>query len=95
MITLLPKTGNGILLIDNLRPGLLLNVEYKKATKAIANRIKPFFNHTVSTNQTKFIKGRYMDENVRLLQEIIKQMDKTNETGNETFFFFFFFLTKS
>ena len=81
IITLLPKTGKDTLLIDNWRPVSLLNVDYKIATKAIANRIKPFLNHIISTNQTGFIKGRYIGENVRLLQEIIERIDESNETG--------------
>ena len=81
IITLLPKTGKDTLLIDNWRPVSLLNVDYKIATKAIANRIKPFLNHIMSTNQTGFIKGRYIGENVRLLQEIIERIDESNETG--------------
>jgi len=81
IITLLPKTGKDTLLIDNWRPVSLLNVDYKIATKSIANRIKPFLNYIISTNQTGFIKGRYIGENVRLLQEIIEQLDETNEAG--------------
>ena len=90
IITLLPKTGKDTLLIDNWRPVSLLNVDYKIATKSIANRIKPFLNHIISTNQTGFIKGRYIGENVRLLQEIIEQWMKLTKTVS----YFFLILIK-
>ena len=40
IITLIPKENKDITSLDNWRPISLLNVDYKIATKVIANRIK-------------------------------------------------------
>ena len=40
LITLLPKPNKDIKLLENWHPISLLNVDYKIATKSIANRIK-------------------------------------------------------
>ena len=48
----------------------LVNVDCKIATKAIARRIKPLLPNLVHTNQTGFIKGRYIGENITLIIDI-------------------------
>ena len=75
IITLLPKSGKDITLLDNWRPISLLNVDYKIATKAIANRIKPVLQNIIEPSQTGFIKGRYIGENIRLLFEILDDIE--------------------
>ena len=71
VITLLPKTDKDTCFLKNWRPISLLNVDYKIATKAIANRIKKVITNIVSNAQTGFIKGRYIGENIRLLYEVL------------------------
>ena len=48
----------------------LVNVDCKIATKAIARRIEPLLPNLVHTNQTGFIKGRYIGENITLIIDI-------------------------
>ena len=60
-MTLLPKSGKNTLILENC----LLNVDHKIASKAIANRIKQTLPTIISPQQTGFIKGRYIGENVR------------------------------
>ena len=76
VITLLPKSGKDINNLNNWRPISLLNVDYKIATKAIANRIKPTLNTIISQAQTGFIKDRYIGENIRLLHEVLEYIDE-------------------
>ena len=71
VITLLPKSGKNYFILDNWRPISLLNVDYKIATKAIADRLKQILPSIISSQQTGFIKGRYIGENVRLLFDIL------------------------
>ena len=48
LISLLPKKDKDILSINNWRPVSLLNVDYKIASKSIANRIKPFLQTLIN-----------------------------------------------
>ena len=81
VITLLPKPNKDIEKLENWRPISLLNVAYKIATKAIANRIKPIITSIVDNSQTGFIKGRFIGENIRLLFDIIETAEEQNNPG--------------
>ena len=81
IISLLPKKDKDVLDINNWRPVSLLNVDYKIATKTIANRIKGFLHKIISPNQTGFLKGRYIGENVRIIQEIIENVNSQDKSG--------------
>jgi len=78
---LLPKSRKDVLSINNWRPISLLNVDYKIAAKCIGNRVKKVITSTISEEQTGFIKGRYIGENVRLISEVIENANKTDEPG--------------
>ena len=67
--------------LKNWRPLTLLNTDYKIATKAIANRIKKFLHTIIDCSQTGFIKGRYIGENIRLIQETIEKLNNENQPG--------------
>ena len=68
-------------LIKNWRPLRLLNCDYMIATKAIASRIKKCFLKLISGDQTGFIKGRFIGENIRLIDSIIKYTKAKNIPG--------------
>ena len=53
------------------RPLTLLNCDYKIATKATANRIKMVIPKLINNDQTGFLKGRFIGENIRLIDSII------------------------
>ena len=55
------------------RPIMLLSVDYKIASKAIATRIEKVLRLIINSNQTGFIKGRYIGENIRLINDILEQ----------------------
>ena len=78
IITLLPRSGKETTNLDTWRPISLLNVDYKIATKSIANRIKPVLTSIISPAQTWFIKGRYICENIRLLFEALDNIENEN-----------------
>ena len=78
-ITLLPKTGKDISVLENWRPISLLNVDYKKATKA--NRMKNVLPKLIHESQTGFMKGRYIGENIRLILETLEYADDQNLPG--------------
>lgn len=57
IITLLPKTNTDTTLLANWRPISLLNIDYKIATKSLANRLKKVIGEIIENTQTGFIKG--------------------------------------
>ena len=61
VITLIPKEDGSLLELSNWRPITLLNVDCKLAAKVIAKRIEPLLPNLVHTDQTGFIKGRYIN----------------------------------
>lgn len=71
IITLLPKKGKPTVYLKNWRPISLLNVDYKIITKVLANRMKKVLVDIIHHDQTGFLKGRYIGENIRLLLDII------------------------
>ena len=58
-------------LLKNWRPISLLCVVYKLATTVIANRLKPHLQCIISKNQSGFIKGRRIEEGIRLVYDIM------------------------
>ena len=64
IISLLPKKEKDTLFIKNWRPLTLLNCDYKLATKCIASRLKNVLPCIINEDQTGFLKGRYIGENI-------------------------------
>ena len=71
IITLLPKPGKDILLASNYRPITLLNCDYRIISKFINNKIIPILPALVNNDQTGFIKGRHIGDDIRLMCNII------------------------
>ena len=74
-ITLIPKKDKSLCYIKNWRPISLLNCDYKIAAKSIANRIKKVLPSIISSDQTGFLKNRFIGENIRLINSIISYTD--------------------
>ncbi|KAL9982000.1 hypothetical protein ACROYT_G010777 [Oculina patagonica] len=81
IIKLIPKKDAEPYLIKNWRPLTLLNCDYKLAAKAIANRIKKYLPNVINNDQTGFIKGRFIGENIRLIDSIIRYAKEKNMPG--------------
>ena len=71
IIKLIPKKSEELYYIKNWRPLTLLNCDYKIAAKTIANRIKINLPKLIDNDQTGFIKGRFIGENIRLIDSVI------------------------
>lgn len=63
IVKLIPKEGDKVL-IKNWRPITLLNVSYKILAKALATRLEKILRKFICSTQTRFIKGRYILENL-------------------------------
>ena len=79
--TLIPKKGKDKRYIENLRPISLLPVPYKIIAKAMALRLKKMISDMVHPDQTGFIKGRYIGENIRLIIDLMEHMDHQQMKG--------------
>ena len=80
LITLIPKKDKDRIFLKNWRPIALLNTDYKIMAKSLANRIKSVIDTIINSDQTGYLKGRYIGENIRTVSDLIfylkqKQMD--------------------
>ena len=71
IISLIPKKNKDKTLLDNLRPISLLNVDYKILTKTLAQRLEKVLPTVINPDQTGYVKGRFIGENVRLIRDIM------------------------
>ena len=81
IITLLPKKDKDPLQIKNYRPITLLTTDYKILAKCFANRLKRCLHELIHPDQSGFMKGRNIGNNVRLLLDIIEYSDMNNIPG--------------
>ena len=77
IITIISKQNKDLTSLDSWRPISLLNVDYKIATKVIANRVKHVITKIIHNSQTGFIKS----ENIRLLFDINDNAEEENKPG--------------
>ena len=81
VIKLIPKKDAQLYFIKNWRPITLLNTDYKIAAKSIANRINLVLPNLINHDQTGFLKGRFIGENIRLIDCIIQYATEKNIPG--------------
>ena len=81
VISLIPKDENNLTKSSNWRPITLLNVDYKILAKVTAKRIEPVFPILIHPDQTGFIKGRFIGQNIRLLNDLIEFTDDQRVPG--------------
>ena len=81
IITCIPKGDKPREFLKNWRPISLLNVVYKIGSACIANRIKKVLPELIHEDQTGFVPGRYIGDNLRLLYDIIDYLQKENLPG--------------
>ena len=81
VISLIEKKDKDKRYIKNWRPISLLNVDLKIASKALAARIKKVIGSVILFDQTAYVKGRYIGESIRLIQDIIEYADEMDEEG--------------
>jgi len=71
ILTLVPKKPNASFMGD-FRPIACWNVIYKCITKILSNRMLPVLDSLISRNQSTFIPGINIAENVLLAQELVR-----------------------
>ncbi|KAL9954871.1 hypothetical protein ACROYT_G042456 [Oculina patagonica] len=81
VITLIPKDDSDLVELQNWRPITLLNTDYKIASKALARRIETILSKLIHPDQTGFMKGRYIGENLRLISDVMEYTKTEELTG--------------
>ena len=70
-ILLIPKKDKALQELKNWRPISLLNCDYKIASKVIASRLQVDLQNLIDNDQTGFLKGRSIAENICLINNVI------------------------
>jgi hypothetical protein len=81
IIVCLPKGDKPREYLKNWRPISLLNVVYKIGSSCIANRIKSVLPQLISADQTGFVPGRYIGDNLRLIYDITHHLKEKQTQG--------------
>ena len=81
VISLIPKSDKDPAFLKNWRPISFLNTDYKILTKCIASRMKTVLPKIIHSDQTGFLPGRYIGENVRLALDMIDYLNNHNLPG--------------
>ncbi|GJX55885.1 RNA-directed DNA polymerase, eukaryota, reverse transcriptase zinc-binding domain protein [Tanacetum coccineum] len=78
LLTLVPKQKQPIKVSD-YRPITCCNVVYKRISKIITNRLKNSLQKIVNLNQSAFIEGRLIQDNILITQKLLKGYDRKSE----------------
>ena len=81
IIKLLEKRDKDKRFIENWRPISLLNVDTKIISKSLASRFCPVLPTIISSDQTAYVKGRYIGESIRLISDVLELSEKYNVPG--------------
>ena len=81
VISLIPRNDCDLSELTGWRPITLLNVDYKILAKCIAKRIEPFLLKLIHSDQTGFMKDRFIGQNVRLLNDLMEYTDVKKISG--------------
>ncbi|GKB99230.1 RNA-directed DNA polymerase, eukaryota, reverse transcriptase zinc-binding domain protein [Tanacetum coccineum] len=77
LIALVPKCPVP-LKVSEFRPIACCNVIYKYISKIITNRIKDGLTKIISCNQSAFVPGRHIQDNILITQELLKGCNRRN-----------------
>lgn len=72
----MPKNKSAYALSD-FKPIACCNIFYKIISKILTNRLQKVINHLVSLNQSSFIKGQLITDNILLSHELVRDFSNT------------------
>jgi hypothetical protein len=79
-ISLIPKQDNAQT-PDKFRPIALCNVVYKIISKVVANRLKPLLPTLVSGEQSGYVEGRQILNNIIQAHEVVHSLTSKRKAG--------------
>lgn len=80
-LRLIPKSGKDSRVIANLRPITLSNTDHKLITKTYARKLTDLVAGSIGTEQTAYIPGRLINDNVRAMLSTIDLANEENVDG--------------
>ena len=81
IITCIPKGNKPREFLKNWRPISLLTTDYKILTSIMAKRMRGILGQIVSSTQKGFLKERYIEENTRLIYDLIHYLKGQKREG--------------
>ena len=79
VISLLLKGDKDPTFVKNWRPLTLLNLDYKIIAKLLASRMKKILDKIIGPQQTGFMEGRQISENIRKTMDVISYANRHKE----------------
>ncbi|KAL4360430.1 hypothetical protein GQ457_04G021670 [Hibiscus cannabinus] len=82
IIALIPKVTEPVCM-KQLRPISLWTTIYKIVSKTLLNRMKPYLHLFISENQSAFLKGRLISDNILIAYELIHYLSSSKIGSNK------------
>ena len=77
-LSLIPKKDKDLRYLKSWRPVSLLATDYKILAKTLAIRLQKIIKKLINPDQVGYIKGRYISQNVRTIEDIMIYSEKYN-----------------
>ena len=81
VLTLIPKKDKDIRRLKNWRPISLLNSDYKIFAKLLASRLQKVLPAIISSEQSGYLKGRFIGNNIRNILDVLEYTKSLNLPG--------------
>ena len=81
VLSLIPKKDRDLRYLKSWRPVSLLATDYKILAKTLANRLQKVIGDLISCDQVGYIKGRFIGENIRIIEDIMHYTSEYNISG--------------
>ena len=81
VIILIEKKDKDKRMIKNWRPISLINIDAKIASKVLALRMQKVLASIINSDQTAYVRGRYIGESIRLVSDILDFTEENSIGG--------------
>ena len=81
ILNLTPKANKDLRFLRNWRPISILNTDYKILAKVLASRLQQVLPVLVNKDQVGYIKGRYIGENIRMIEDVMNYTELKHLPG--------------